>query len=49
MIDAFAKCGKQEKAYLLYKQATVKGLDLGAVGISIIVNALTNEGMTAVM
>jgi len=48
MIDAFAKCGKQEKAYLLYKQATVEGLDLGAVGISIIVNALTNEGMTAV-
>lgn len=44
MIDAYAKCGKQEKAYLLYKQATEEGCDLGAVGNSIVVNALTNEG-----
>jgi pentatricopeptide repeat protein len=48
MIDAYAKCGKQEKAYLLYKQATEEGHDLGAVGISIVVNALTNEGMATV-
>lgn len=45
MIDAYAKCSKQEKAYLLYKQATEEGHDLGAVGISLAVNALTNEGM----
>ncbi|GAU23471.1 hypothetical protein TSUD_81530 [Trifolium subterraneum] len=44
MIDAYAKCGKQEKAYLLYKQATEEGCVLGPVGISIVVNALTNEG-----
>lgn len=45
MIDAYAKCGKQEKAYKLYKQATEEGHDLGAVGISIVVNALTKGGM----
>ena len=45
MINAYAKCGKQEKAYLLYKQATGEGRDLGAVGISIAVNSLTNGGM----
>ncbi|RDX67819.1 Pentatricopeptide repeat-containing protein, partial [Mucuna pruriens] len=44
MINAYAKCGKQEKAYLLYKQATEEGRDLGAVGISIAVNSLTNGG-----
>ncbi|XP_045821273.1 pentatricopeptide repeat-containing protein At5g27270 isoform X1 [Trifolium pratense] len=44
MIDAYTKCGKQEKAYLLYKQATEEGRDLGPVGLSIVVNALTNEG-----
>ncbi|KAL5053887.1 hypothetical protein RYX36_034569 [Vicia faba] len=44
MIDAYAKCGKQDKAYLLYKQATEEGHDLGAVGVSIAVNALTNQG-----
>ncbi|KAL1323354.1 hypothetical protein HN51_033690 [Arachis hypogaea] len=44
MIDVYAKCGEQEKAYLLYKQVTKEGCDLGAVGISIIVNALTNGG-----
>ena len=48
MIDAYAKCGKQDKAYLLYKQATEEGHDLGAVGISIAVNALTNQGMATV-
>ncbi|KAJ1407323.1 Tetratricopeptide-like helical domain superfamily [Sesbania bispinosa] len=45
MIDAYAKCGKQEKAYLLYKKATEEGCDLGAVGISIVVNALTSGGV----
>lgn len=46
--DAFAKCGKQEKAYLLYKQATEEGHDLVAVGISIVVNALSNGGIATV-
>lgn len=45
MINAYAKCGKQEKAYLLYKQVTEEGHDLGAVGMSIAVNSLTNGGM----
>ncbi|CAL0329703.1 unnamed protein product [Lupinus luteus] len=44
MIDAYAKCGEQGKAYLLYKQAREEGHELGAVGISIVINALTNEG-----
>ncbi|KAL9325362.1 hypothetical protein ACSQ67_006007 [Phaseolus vulgaris] len=44
MINAYAKCGKQEKAYLLYKQVTEEGHDLGAVGMSIAVNSLTNGG-----
>nr|KYP38296.1 Pentatricopeptide repeat-containing protein At5g27270 family [Cajanus cajan] len=44
MINAYAKCGKQEKAYSLYKQVTEEGCDLGAVGISIAVNSLTNGG-----
>ncbi|KAK7400041.1 hypothetical protein VNO78_11240 [Psophocarpus tetragonolobus] len=44
MINAYAKCGKQEKAYLLYKELTEQGRDLGAVGISIAVNSLTNGG-----
>ncbi|KAK7247030.1 hypothetical protein RIF29_41906 [Crotalaria pallida] len=44
MIDAYAKCGEQEKAYLLYKRLTKEGRDLGAVGISIVVNTLTNRG-----
>ncbi|KAG2409583.1 Pentatricopeptide repeat-containing protein [Vigna angularis] len=44
MINAYAKCGKQEKAYLLYKQVTEEGHDLGAVGMSIAVNSLTNAG-----
>lgn len=44
MIDTYAKCGKREEAYLLYKQVADEGHDLGAVGISIVVNALTNGG-----
>ncbi|TKY59926.1 Pentatricopeptide repeat-containing protein [Spatholobus suberectus] len=44
MINAYAKCGEQEKAYLLYKKVTEEGCDLGAVGISIAVNSLTNGG-----
>ncbi|XP_061363763.1 pentatricopeptide repeat-containing protein At5g27270 [Gastrolobium bilobum] len=44
MMDAYAKCGEQEKVYLLYKQVTDEGRDLGAVGISIVVNALSNGG-----
>ncbi|KAF5730779.1 pentatricopeptide repeat-containing protein [Tripterygium wilfordii] len=44
MIDAYAKVGRLEEAYLLYKEVIKKGHDLGAVAISIIVNALTNCG-----
>ncbi|XP_048127302.1 pentatricopeptide repeat-containing protein At5g27270 isoform X3 [Rhodamnia argentea] len=44
MIDAYAKSGRPEDAYLLYRKATEKGHDLGPVTISIIVNALTNVG-----
>ncbi|CAJ1938762.1 unnamed protein product [Sphenostylis stenocarpa] len=44
MINAYAKCGEQDQAYLLYKQVTDEGHDLGAVGMSIAVNSLTNGG-----
>ncbi|KAK9283509.1 hypothetical protein L1049_011755 [Liquidambar formosana] len=44
MIDAYAKCGKPEEAYYLYKEVTEKGHDLGAVTISKVVNSLTNYG-----
>lgn len=46
MIDAYAKCGRPEEAYSLYKQVAEKGHDVNAVGISIVVNALTNIGMS---
>lgn len=45
MLDAYAKCGKSEEAYFLYKQLTEEGHDLDAVAISIVVNALTHSGM----
>ncbi|WCJ27798.1 Tetratricopeptide repeat (TPR)-like superfamily protein [Euphorbia peplus] len=44
MIDVYAKCGRSEDAYLLYKEVTGRGHNLNAVGISIIVKALTNSG-----
>jgi pentatricopeptide repeat protein len=46
MIDAYSKCGKPEEAYSLYKQLAEEGHDLDAVTISIVVNALTNSGMS---
>ncbi|KAM7277908.1 hypothetical protein ACFE04_005042 [Oxalis oulophora] len=44
MIDAYAKCGKPDEAYLLYTEAIERGHDLGAVAISIVVNALAMFG-----
>ncbi|XP_004309071.1 PREDICTED: pentatricopeptide repeat-containing protein At5g27270 [Fragaria vesca subsp. vesca] len=44
MLDAYAKCGKSEEAYSLYRQLTEEGHDLDAVAISIVVNALTHRG-----
>lgn len=44
MIDAYAKCGRSEEAYLFFKEETEKGHHLGAVAISMLVNALTNCG-----
>lgn len=44
MIDAFARCGKSEEAYQFFREETVKGHDLGAVAISMLVNVLTNCG-----
>ncbi|XP_050222536.1 pentatricopeptide repeat-containing protein At5g27270 isoform X1 [Mercurialis annua] len=44
MIDAYAKCGKSEDAYSLYKEVTDKGLNLGAVGVTIFVKALSDCG-----
>jgi pentatricopeptide repeat protein len=46
MIDAYSKCGKPEEAYSLYRQVAEEGHDLDAVAISIVVNALTNSGMS---
>jgi len=45
MIDACVKCGKFEEAYLLYEEVAQRGHNLGAVGIGMVVNALTNSGM----
>lgn len=45
IIDTYAKCGKPEEAYMLYKEAIARGHDLDAVAISILVNTLTNCGM----
>lgn len=44
MIDAYAKCGTSEEAYLFFREETVKGHDLGAVAISMLVNVLTDCG-----
>ncbi|THG09889.1 pentatricopeptide repeat-containing protein At5g27270 isoform X2 [Camellia sinensis] len=44
MIDAYAKSGKPEAAYLFYREASEEGQDLGAVAISMLVNALINGG-----
>ncbi|XP_052186660.1 pentatricopeptide repeat-containing protein At5g27270 isoform X2 [Diospyros lotus] len=44
MIDAYAKSGQLEAAYLFYKEALEKKQDLGAVAISMLVNALSNGG-----
>lgn len=44
MIDACVKCGKFEEAYLLYEEVAQRGHNLGAVGIGMVVNALTNSG-----
>lgn len=45
MIDACVKCGKFEEAYLLYEEVAQRGHNLDAVGIGMVVNALTNSGM----
>lgn len=45
IIDAYAKCGKPEELYQLYKEASAQGHGLDAVTISILVNTLTNYGM----
>lgn len=44
MIDAFAKCGKVDDAYLLYNEETKKGHNLGVVAITMLVNTLANSG-----
>lgn len=46
MLDAYAKCGKPQEAYSLYKQLSEEGHDLDAVAISIVVNVLTNSGIS---
>lgn len=46
MIDAYVRCGWLEAAYELFMESAEKGIDLGAVTISILVNALTNRGMS---
>lgn len=44
MIDALAKCGKVDDAYLFYNEETKKGHNLGAVAITMLVNTLANSG-----
>lgn len=47
IIDAYARCGKAMEAYLIYEEVTAQGHHLDAVAMSILVNTLTNCGMTA--
>lgn len=47
MIDAYVRCGWLEDAYGLFMESAEKGCDPGAVTISILVNALTNRGMSS--
>ncbi|PSS32261.1 Pentatricopeptide repeat-containing protein [Actinidia chinensis var. chinensis] len=44
MIDAYGKSGQLEAAFLFYKEVSEKGHDLGAVAISMLVNALISGG-----
>ncbi|KAI3760683.1 hypothetical protein L1987_51081 [Smallanthus sonchifolius] len=44
MIDVFAKSDKVDEAYLFYVEEDKKGHDVGAVAISMLVNALSNCG-----
>lgn len=46
IIDTYTKCGEPEWAYSVYEEVTRKGLDLDPIAISVLVNALTNCGMT---
>lgn len=47
MIDAYVNCGKSEEAYSFYKELTDQGHNLGAFGVSVIVNSLTKCGRNA--
>ncbi|KAL7145979.1 hypothetical protein ABFS83_06G010300 [Erythranthe nasuta] len=44
MIDAYIACGREEDAYLFYKEQTMKGHKFGPVSISVLVKALTSYG-----
>ncbi|KAG9133912.1 hypothetical protein Leryth_004635 [Lithospermum erythrorhizon] len=44
MFEACNKLGKEEEAYMLYKEEVEKGNELGPVAISMLVNALTKCG-----
>lgn len=46
MIDAYVRCGWLEAAYGLFMESAEKGCDPSPVTISILVNALTNRGMS---
>lgn len=46
MIDAYVRCGWLEDAFGLFMESAEKGCDPGAITISILVNALTNRGMS---
>lgn len=44
MIDVYVKSAKVDDAYLFFKEETEKGHDVGAIAISMLVNALTSCG-----
>lgn len=46
MIDAYVRCGWLEAAYGLFMESAEKGCDPSPVTISILVNALTNQGIS---
>lgn len=45
MIDAYVRCGEVDDAYFLYMKASKGGHDLGPVAISLVVNALSSNGI----
>lgn len=49
MIDVYVRCGRADDAFFLYTKASKRGHDLGAVAVSIIVDALSSNGIPSII